>query len=228
MTSTEQTEREQARITEHATITALVQAAVRDGILTTRAPMNGTGVDYVSVGTGDGISADDVKIGTLTRDQYGAPARVYVDVTIAHRQGQTHQTTDHREIADWWELSISAGITTAQSRREHDYKQCGQSIEPVAMVANGPEFLPGFVKAWNAWHLNGVTAACAHQTVVWEDGPYGRRPSLDQTLPCLDNDGAVRYRYGSAWLVRELPADVAQTVLATLRQAHALAAKRSR
>jgi len=225
MTSTEQTERqrEQARITEHATISALIQSAVRDGILTATDPMNGTGVDYVSVGTGDGIRPEDVRIGTLTRGQYGAPARVYVDVTIAHRQGQTHQTTDHREITDWWELSISAGITTAQSRRQHDYEQCGQSIEPVAMVANGPEFLPGFVKAWDAWHLNGMTAACAHQSPVGQD--IGTR--LDQTLPCLDDDGAVRYRYGSAWLVRELPADVVQTVLATLRQAHALAAKRS-
>jgi hypothetical protein len=217
MTSTEQTE--QDRVTNAATIAALVELAVRDGILApTHRPMNGTGTDYVSVGTGDGIRPDEVKIGTLTRDQYGVPARVYVHVTLAHRQGQPSESArTHKQLTEWWELSISAGITTAASRREDDYEQCGQSREPVAMVANGPEFLPGFVKAWDAYHLNGMSAGCDHQTVVWEDGPYGRRPSLEQTPLCPESG----YRYGSKWLVRDLPADVVQTVLAFLRQAHA-------
>lgn len=207
---------------DHLAILNMVARAVEDGILTpTHKPMNGHGTDYVSVGTGDGIRPEDVRIGTLTRDQYGEPARVYVDVRIAHvQQGHESETTDHRKITDYWELSISAGITTASGRRQDDYDSCGQSRESVAMANGAPASLPKFVKVWDEYHLTGMNAACDHQAVVYEDGPYGRRPSLTATLPCLDDEGNVRYRYGHAWLVKDLPASAVETVLIFLRAAH--------
>lgn len=51
------------------------------------------------------------------------------------------------------------------------------------------------------WHLNDMQAGCEHQIVVWEDSPYGRRPSLTETAPCPQTG----YRWGSGWLVREIP-----------------------
>jgi hypothetical protein len=57
------------------------------------------------------------------------------------------------------------------------------------------------------WHLNDLSAGCVHQEVVWEDGRYGRQPSLTATEPCPETG----YRYGSAWLVEPLPEDVIAT-----------------
>lgn len=55
------------------------------------------------------------------------------------------------------------------------------------------------------WHLNTMRAACAHQTVVWASDRYGRQaPSLDLTPACP----VTGYKYGHAWLVEPLPAEV--------------------
>jgi len=215
MTSTESTDQqaEQARTTNAATIAALVSLAVRDGILRPVAPTNGTGIDYVTTGTGDGIGDTDVRIGTLTKAQYGTPARVYVDVRLAHRQGQTQETTDHRQVSDWWELSISGATTTAASRRRGDVDSFGQMADLVAHTNGAPQGLPGFVKAWQA--QRSLNAACDHQTPVGQD----IATRLDRTPPCP----VTGYRYGTAWLVRELPADAVQAVLSFIRQAKAAA-----
>lgn len=61
----------------------------------------------------------------------------------------------------------------------------------------------------NEWHLNGVVAGCAHQTVEYETDRYGRRvPSLSLTKPCP----ATGYQYGHAWLCRPLAAGVEERV----------------
>lgn len=198
-----------------ASIAELVQQAVADGILTTAAPMNGTGTDYVSVGTADGIGNKDVKIGTLTKAQYGVPARVYVDVRIAHRQGQTHETTEHETVTDWWELSISGSTTTAASRRRDDIDGGGQCRDTVSQANGAPSNLRQFVKVWDAYHLTGMRAGCAHQTPVWVDGRYGREVSLTHTPPCPESG----YRYGHKWLVADLPQSAVATVLEFLREA---------
>jgi len=214
MTSTSADQQtEQTRVTNAATIATLVSLAVRDGILRPVKAMNGgpDSVDYVSVGADDGIDREDVRIGSLTKDQYGIPARVYVDVRIAHVVGGPQETTDHRNVSDFWELSISATTTTADSRRHGDIDTGGQIIDTVAMANNAPEFLPGLVKVWRAHHLSGLHAACDHQTPMGDT--IGER--LDRTPACP----VTGYRYGSKWLVEDLPADAVQTVIAFLRQA---------
>lgn len=64
------------------------------------------------------------------------------------------------------------------------------------------------------WHLNTMKAGCAHQTVVWENSEYGRRPSLELTKPCPETG----YRYGSAWLVEVPPAEVIEELRALVTQ----------
>jgi hypothetical protein len=83
----------------------------------------------------------------------------------------------------------------------------GATVEPLREVIANGRYERGMgaskVRALaklERWHLNGLKAGCAHQTVVWEDSPY-RRPSLDLTPACPVSG----YQYGHAWLVKLLP-----------------------
>lgn len=51
-------------------------------------------------------------------------------------------------------------------------------------------------EVWKLWHLNDMRAGCAHQR------RSGRRYEIGEACPVCD------YRYGSAWLHEDVPADV--------------------
>lgn len=206
--------------TNHAEIAALIESAVADGILRPTSPMNGTGTDYVTVGVPAPGKAHlynphgEVFVGRLTKAQDGYQAcDVYVDVTIAHMQGRHHETTEHDAVDDYFSISICGSTVTADSRRRGDIDGGGQNIDTVAMVPG----IGKLVDVWKEYHLTDMTAGCAHQTPVYAPDTYGRSvPSLDLTAPCP----VTGYRYGHAWLVRDLPASAVQAVLNTLRNAH--------
>lgn len=51
---------------------------------------------------------------------------------------------------------------------------------------------------WDEWHLNDMRAGCSHQRAAKWD------PQTSVGKPCPE----CGYRYGSAWLFEEVPADV--------------------
>lgn len=136
--------------------------------------------------------------------------RVWIEIEI-RETNRPAQTTDHQAVNNYRELAISGAIA-GKGRRNAD--QWGQvRAEAAGAMANPAKGITEddvaeLVSVWKRWHLNGMQARCAHQTVVWEDSRYGRRPSLELTQPCPESG----YRYGSAWLVTPLPADVEQWV----------------
>lgn len=145
---------------------------------------------------------DQVLIG---RTPDGSRVRVTVELKDLHGGWDidTTETVEHAEIGPFRRLSISA-LGYSKHRRVAD--SAGQIIDMAELVAHGGEVASGLrrqdvarlVEIWREWHLNDMTAGCAHQTP-----PVGSTLSerLDQTPPCP----VTGYRFGSKWLVRPLP-----------------------
>lgn len=156
-------------------------------------------------------------------------ARVFVSIDVQHvTVDAPHQTTDHQPITEWDEVSITAGLIEKGSGQRRDWDACGQLHDEIrhACQSAGTAWTKedrASLRELLAWHLNGTRAACAHDVPEWEESRYGgpqrvtgpkahrcTAPQLDETgAPVLDADGLPRpsgYRYGSAWLVRPLPA----------------------
>lgn len=131
---------------------------------------------------------------------------VYVTINLTERAG-TFKTINHETVETITRVSVSGGI---RDGRRQDYSACGQIVEDVAAVwdlAPGwtADDLASLVSVWRRWHLNDMRAGCSHVPApVWEHGPYGRQPDLKNTPACHETG----YRYGHAWLVEEVPADV--------------------
>jgi hypothetical protein len=140
--------------------------------------------------------------------------RVYVEIELRHKDGGTWRTTEHEPVGPdgYLELSIS-GHTIRKGGRTCD--SAGQILDDLTRVTRPEPGMVGRVDelaiVWDVWHLNGMQAGCAHQVPVYAPDEYGRVvPSLDLTPACP----ITGYRYGHAWLVRALPADVIATVQA--------------
>lgn len=141
--------------------------------------------------------------------------RVVVDIDLRLKSGAGNDTVDHAPAPEQY---LELGITGAglASRRE-DIEWGGQSIDTVAAIER---FEPGWdaaardelVALWRRWHLNGMRAACAHMPAFDDlirdtEGRYAGQVSTDLNV-CPESD----YRYGHAWLVEPLPADVVAQV----------------
>lgn len=142
----------------------------------------------------------------------GRPLTVRVELS-AHDRGGAHETIYHGPTpVPCWRLSV----TSYEWKRDcSDIEGGGATTDYIRQAARRPEpkfgpwELHALAKLGDRWHLNDLQAACAHQTVVWEDGRYGRQPSLELTEPCPETG----YRYGSAWLTEPLPDDVLWTAM---------------
>lgn len=164
---------------------ALIDQAVSDGLLTPVLLLNPPGQGY---------EAKDIHVGTVD----GRP--LTIDVRLSHRvarDGRTFETTEHEQVTDAWELSIS-GQTPDSG---------GQIIDALAdLDTNNPQ-AQELASIWQRWHLNGMRAACAHQT------PALRGSDGYDADPCPETG----YRYGHAWLHEPLPDEVVSDLLAILR-----------
>jgi hypothetical protein len=157
--------------------------------------------------------------GLLGRTEDGN--RVWVKIEI-REVNQPSETVEHAKVESYRELSISGAVAQKGCRNADSWGQVrGDAAGAMAAPAKGltEDDIAHLVTVWKRYHLNGMQAGCAHQTIVWETGPYGeRRPSLALTpiCPVQDADENVKkpYRYGSAWLVKELPTEVEEWVRA--------------
>ncbi|UOF78291.1 restriction alleviation protein lar [Caudoviricetes sp.] len=82
----------------------------------------------------------------------------------------------------------------------------GQCVDTIAKYFPENKKVQQMLAIWERWHLNNMKAGCEHQrTLGWEKDGYDKHPCE----PCP----ICGYRYGSAWLKEELPADVVNTIL---------------
>lgn len=140
---------------------------------------------------GEEVLARDVYIGRTLGKGRGD---VVLTITL-YRREHGAMTIDHQPIkTGYYALAIS-GIAKGFG--------AGQIISMLDEVVDGPlsrDELDKLREVWEEWHLNDMQAACTHQAPVGKDA--GER--LDKTPPCPETG----YKYGHAWLVKPLPAEI--------------------
>jgi hypothetical protein len=187
------------------------------------------------------FDAENVHVGYVDGEGYGYRGRcpVTVDVRMERLDRRTYETTDHRQVSKPVDFAMTAAVWQPNGA---DMIASGDAAEILAALT---EFAPGWDAAKVAalaglapLHLNDMNAGCDHQAPVMEDDGYGgQRVSLDLTPPCR-TPAAMRlhpgepetdesparpggYRYGSAWLLRDLPAGTLKRVRDLFRGARA-------
>lgn len=158
---------------------------------------------------------DELHVGTIPGADFGYTHRLPVTVSIRierEERRETYETTEHEHVTAPLSLSIT---TSVWSPGRADMLAGGATRDPLRDVATHGEparfwdadTLVRLADLGDAWHLNTMQAACAHQTPVGDT--TGER--LDQTPPCT----VTGYRYGSQWLVDPLT-DAALAMLLAL------------
>lgn len=104
---------------------------------------------------------------------------------------------------------------------ESDCYMCGQCVGAVAKYFPRNLIARRMVEVWCEWHLNDLTAGSPAQRAFLKSNPvvftypethYGKACAMLAAAGLSPDPEHVRdgkpYKYGSAWLMRELPADV--------------------
>jgi hypothetical protein len=133
------------------------------------------------------------------------------------------------EITLKWDgerLSICAGIWNP---RGTDYYSCGQNVDEVAGYFRSDKTTQALLRLWRDWHLNDMNAGSPAQSAWMEANPIEAKypdSHYDKARNALAEAGlnpdpsylhnGKPYAYGSAWLKREIPADVIAEIEALL------------
>ena len=130
-----------------------------------------------------------------TADNYDdIKRRVHVELRI-NTKHKTQQTIEHREVTDYYTVSICGEIGNASF---------GQNIDTIAELhyLKTPQIdLQRLKSLWKEWHLNDMQPNCIHQ-VAFPANEWDER-AAQETEKCPDG-----YRYGSKWLLKEAPQEI--------------------
>lgn len=171
-------------------------------------------------------------VGTFTEGDY--INRVIITAQLEHHEG-ADTTVDHQPISERLRFTVSGVVEERRAAggrwKEISGGQCIGALRRVTSFKSGWDAgrASGAIALWERWHLNDLTAACAHQRPV-RSGRYLTVPTasggqLDIAqlgnysnvnagdLSATDVNlrlvcGETGYRYGTAWLVDPLPAAV--------------------
>lgn len=140
------------------------------------------------------FNARDVPVGRIPGKPYGyrQSLLVTVDIRMERLTRREYETVDHQMVREPLDFALT---TSVWRPRLSDIVSCGATVEPLRELSSyEPGWAAESVKELadlEEWHLNAMSAACAHQK---------RNAGLDSP-PCPISG----YRWGSAWLVRPLP-----------------------
>lgn len=155
------------------------------------------------------ISIDEIQlvrhgyIGRQPSDWHKGKDHIFVDIALRPRAGVT--TINHESVDEFLSLGIMGTVWRTRHRTNEDCESAGQivdHIDPATIVpADGLRLgdIERLCEIWRRWHLNDMRANCAHQAHVWP------LPKDLATIPVCPETG---YKYGTAWLVEPLPAEV--------------------
>lgn len=135
--------------------------------------------------SGEEINLHDVELGRITGE-----GLVKVNLRLEWKT-RPYQTIhhDHRD-SGYWAFGVSGSLWAR--RNSPDCYAAGQIIRAVKRLRTPTA--RELCRLWDRWHLNDMKGACAHMTTP---KVYDR-----DTAPVCPESG---YRYGSAWLVEEIP-----------------------
>lgn len=162
------------------------------------------------------IYGQHVQVGRVAGVHYGykRPLVVSFDVRIERLTRQdVYETVDHRMVSEPLSFAITSDVWRPDGL---DIVSAGAGT---ARLLNLASYSNGFDAATVAgiidlgqWHLNHMTAGCSHQNAPEGSGIV---ELLEHVQPCP----FTGYRYGHAWLVRELPCDFLSNVARLLSHA---------
>lgn len=156
-------------------------------------------------------------------------------------------TLELRETPKGPGVSVCGSIWEPKGKMNRDILSGGQNLDTLAEYLTGTAPFDALYALWKRWHLNGMRAACEHQRAeAWAERPidpsqptsaYGKHfdgqrhaswnmlawvtreehPEGLLSHPCP----TCGYKYGSAWLYEEIPADVMAQINALLDDSRA-------
>ena len=118
-----------------------------------------------------------------------------------------------------WELTPDGRFSASGAiwdGRHYDNIAGGQILEEIARLFPRDERVQRIIRVWRVWHLNDLTAGTPRQEAAiaqWKaEGnkyDYGKAVEYLKSIGLYEDDG---YKYGHAWLKRELPDDVKKEI----------------
>ncbi|HET6914930.1 MAG TPA: hypothetical protein VFH56_02455 [Acidimicrobiales bacterium] len=150
----------------------------------------------------------------------------YFVLTVELRErheGCAYQTITHGTTTDPVQVSFTGEFFERRNMRRDDFTSAGQNLEDLDLITKPA---PGFTlneihelgALWRRWHLNDMRAECAHMELP-DDPSYDAR----KDIVCPETG----YKYGSAWLAEDVPADVLDHIRHLMRdRSHDLHAAR--
>lgn len=206
---------ERERNDRHIEIEA--ERAIRDGLFTPRPLMNGdkdsgdwhydTG-EFVRLATGPN---GERLYAAVSLERVSKPATDINGVTVGTRYDFS-MTGDIRSKTGAWEGSGQVG----------DYFY---GAEPYKKGSKTVDVDPTRVaELWDKNHLNGMNAGTPFQDawIARREEELGRKMTTAERLDETPNDPQTNYKYGRAWLYRDVPADDIAEVLDVVRSAKSI------
>ena len=168
---------------------------------------------------------DKLKIGTM-KNYRGANVPINLEIQIKEKDlstqaiyngegellriGNKKRTIDNEEVSSYRTLSISGNIGN---------EQAGQINDTLRQGLNDPDFdfknkeaVKEILDIWDKHHLNDLKAGTRKQETAlknWKERPSGSSYSEDveylKSKKIYNDNG---YKYGSAWLVGDIPKDI--------------------
>ena len=102
------------------------------------------------------------------------------------------------------------------NRIKTDCLSGGQILDEIKELIPNNETFNFIFDAWNKYHLNDLNAGTIKQSEALKDfkGDYTQQCDYLESLGLLSDDG---YKYGSAWLFREIPKDDLNKIIELLK-----------
>lgn len=159
-------------------------------------------------------------VGKTNKTRHGYQKGCRCELEIELRSGKNtvapYLDWNLQPCAEYTELTVCG---TVWNLRRSDCYIGGQCIETLAEWFPDNARLQRIAELWRVWHLNGMQAGTQAQTEALADMPKAVYPASHYENACEwlkarglyevpMPDGSGTYRYGSAWLVKPLPADV--------------------
>ncbi|MEK5060970.1 MULTISPECIES: hypothetical protein [unclassified Paenibacillus] len=114
----------------------------------------------------------------------------------------SRETTTHKHIKEYYTLSITGSYNGGGG-------QCIDALKKLDSVEIPEQDLKDLIEIWERYHLNDLTARCEHHTPI----PVRHDdPEYDHYVWLSGKQCPNGYRYGSSWLITELPQEVIDRV----------------